>query len=112
MTRHKSFGKGSKSKNTEPITFDLYDETFTAIPALQGAVLIDFVGATSSDNPSQSAAVILDFFEEVLEDESYKRFQALTHSKDEIVDINDLSDIVAWLIEQYSGNLPEDPSGV
>lgn len=107
MTRHKSFGKPAGAK-TEPITFDLFDETFTAIPEIQGTTLMGLMQANDPDDPAASVRMILDFFPLVLEDESYERFHALTTSKDKIVSAETLAEIVGWLVEEYSGR-PEEP---
>ena len=107
MTRHKSFGKPAGASK-DPITFDLFDETFTAIPEIQGTTLMGLMKANDPDDPAASASIILDFFPLVLEDESNERFQALTHSKDKIVGAELLAEIVGWLVEEYSGR-PEEP---
>ena len=97
--------KASKQKK-EPIPFELYDETFNALPYLQGTVILDFMTATSSvdgeDNNSGIVKEVLPFFEAALEPESYERFKALTKSHDKIVEFDDLMEILAWLIEQYT----------
>ena len=110
MTRTKNFGSGTPKKNLDPITFTLHDEDFTAVSQIQGALLIQLVKDSQSTDTSKAAAVILDFFDEVLEEESLVRFKALTHSKDRFVDMQTLAEIVAWLVEEYT-NRPEEQRG-
>lgn len=107
MTRHKSFGKPS-SAPAEPITFDLHNEHFTAIPEIQGTTLMGLMQGNDPDDAAASVRMILEFFPLVLEEESYERFQALTTSKDKIVSAEQLAEIVGWLVEEYSGR-PEQP---
>lgn len=106
MTRFKNFGKGKQAENIEPLYFELYDERFDCIPELQGALLFDLVGNTTEDNGAAAAASIVGFFEKVLVEESYTRFNDLIRSKDRIVTVETLGDITGWLVEEYT-NRPE-----
>jgi hypothetical protein len=42
-----------------------------------------------------------------MQEESYLRFEDLLQDKEKIVSVETLSEIVAWLIEEY-GNRPEE----
>lgn len=110
MARFKDFGSPTKDQD-EPITFRLYDETFHAVPAIQGKVLMGLVSNANVDDPSQSAAAVIGFFDKVLVPESLERFNALVESKDKIVPVETLAEIVGWLVEEYSGR-PEEPREV
>lgn len=113
MARFKDFGAGKAVEQREPVTFKLHDEEFTCVAHLQGKVLLDLIAKTTSDNPADSAVIMTEFFDNVLTDESYKRFDALLHDKEKIVHVETLSEIVAWLIEEYSSrpnSQPEDSS--
>lgn len=100
MARFKDFGS-PKSKNEE-ITFDLHGETFTAVPEIQGRILMSFVAQAGGDDAAAAAALTMEFFEKVLTDESWARFDKLTSSKDKVVTVEVLAEIVSWLIEEYS----------
>jgi hypothetical protein len=103
MARFKDFGAGDQDKPAEPLSFKLHGEEFSCKPKMQGKVLLDLVAKSSAqDNPGEAAAIINKFFELVLVAESYKRFDALVQSDDKIVEVEQLSDIVAWLVEQYT----------
>lgn len=110
MARFKDFGKGKAQVNAEPLVFKLYDEEFSALPAIQGSLLIDLVKDSSSDDASKSAEIITKFFDQVLLEESLTRFKALINSKDKIVDVETLAEITGWLVEEYT-NRPEAPAG-
>jgi hypothetical protein len=105
MTRFKDFGSGTEDKNKEPIKFKLYDEEFTCVPEIQGRVVLNLVADGSSGDPSASARMITGFFQHVLEDDSYKRFDELLNDKHKVVNVETLSEIVSWLMEEY-GNRP------
>ncbi len=107
MARFKSFGSPAADK-TEPITFELYEETFEAVPALQGKTLMGLISNASIDDAAQSAGMILTFFDKVLVPESLERFNALQESTEKIVPVETLAEIVGWLVEEYSGR-PEEP---
>lgn len=103
--RFKDFGKGSDVE-TEPLSFKLHDEEFSCVTQIQGSVLLGLAETSQSGDNASSAAVILDFFEKVLLDESYVRFEALINSKDRIVTVETLGEITGWLLEEYT-NRPE-----
>jgi len=105
MTKHRDFGSGASTQAPEEITFTLHGEDFTCLPEIQGAVLLDMVGA-DGENAARSAGAITEFFGKVLEDDSATRFKALVNSKDRFVSIETLGEIVGWIIEEYT-NRPE-----
>ena len=106
--RFKDFGSGSKS-DKEPVSFKLHGEDFNCVAEIQGKVLLDMVSRSQSDDPVVAAAVVTDFFDKVLTDESLERFNALVVDKERIVTMETLSEIVAWLIEEYTGRPNQQP---
>lgn len=106
--RFKDFGSGEKSDKA-PLKFKLHGEEFTCVAEIQGKVLLDMVSRSQSEDPAVAAAVVTDFFNKVLTDESLERFDALTVDKERIVTMETLSDIVAWLIEEYTGRPNQQP---
>jgi len=110
MTRFKDFGAGTSTGEKAPLSFKLHGEEFTCMPEVQGKVLLDLVAKSGNDNdPAAAAAIISTFFNTVLYDESYARFDALLHSKDKIVNMETLAEITSWLVEEYAGRPEEQP---
>lgn len=113
MARFKDFGVGKALEEKEPVVFKLHDEDFICVKHLQGKVLLDMIAKSTSENPADSAIIMNDFFANVLTDESRVRFESLLHDKEKIVHVETLSEIVAWLIGEYSARpnqQPEDSS--
>jgi hypothetical protein len=114
MSRFKDFGSGKTDLSKyEPLSFKLYDEEFKCVPAVQGKFLIDLVASADSDDNSASLKIITQFFESVLTEESNIRFDKLISDKEKIVTVESLSEIVAWLMSEYTdrpNQLPEDSS--
>lgn len=109
MPRYKSFGSPvSPSEADKPLTFELYNEEFFAVGQIQGKVLMSLVKNANIENAAESADTLIGFFDEVLLPESLERFNVLTSSKDKIVPVETLAEIVGWLVEEYSGR-PEEP---
>jgi hypothetical protein len=105
--RFKDFG-ADVPETTEPITFKLHDEEFTCMPEVQAAVVLELASLASGDVGPEGGTVILDFYKNVLEDESYERFNALIHSK-KIVRMEKLGEIAGWLLEEYTARPEEQP---
>ncbi len=107
MTRSKNFDEGEdQAAVKEPITFTLKGEQFTAIPEIQGLVLMDLVKRSQAEDPAESFAMMMELFENALEDESLERFHALVKDKKRIVSLEKLTEVVSFLIEEYA-NRPE-----
>jgi hypothetical protein len=102
MARFKDFGSGNSSKTSEPVVFKLHGEEFKCLPELQGKTFLDMVSNSASEDPAVSSAVTMGFFEAVLFEESLERFNALISDKEKIVSLETLTDIVGWLIEEYT----------
>lgn len=108
MSRFKDFGSGGEV-NTEPINFKLHGEEFTAIPTIQGKVLMDLVSKSQSEDSIEAMGTITKFFDSVLVDESIERFNALLEDKERIVTMETLGEIIGWLVEEYSGRPNQQP---
>lgn len=104
MARFKDFGSPKLSDDqAEPLKFRLHGEEFSCIPQVPGKVMLDFAAKTGKDDPgADGAAVVVDFFKTVMYPESYTRFDILASDRDKIVTIEQLMEIIEWLMENYS----------
>lgn len=109
MSRYKDFGSGSSKDSKEPIVFKIHGEEFTCVPEVQGKVLLKIVAEAGDEDPSKAANAINTFFNFVLEDESAERFNALTEDKHRVVTVETLTDIIGWLMEQYTDRPEAQP---
>lgn len=109
MAKFKDFGSGTAPVATEVISFKIYDEEFNCLPALQGKVLLGFVAESASTDPIVQSQIIEKFFDYVLTDESLERFNTLLTSKDKIVSVETLGEILSWVVEQYTDRPEEQP---
>ena len=100
MAKFRDFGAPSL-EDSEPISFKLHDEEFHCVRALPGKVLLDMVAKSSSEDSSDQATMINDFFAQVLLDESLEKFNALIVDKERVVTAETLGEITGWLVEQY-----------
>ncbi len=107
MVRHKDFGSGNA--DVEPLTFDLHGETFVCLPQVPGKFLLDLAKNSASEDAGENAEIITKFFSQVLEDESFERFDALLEDKRRVVTMETLGEIVSWLMEEYSGRPEKQP---
>lgn len=106
-TRFKDFG--APEENSEPLSFAIYGETFHCIPSLPGKFLLDLVSESASDDPAVSSAIVTKFFDTVLVEESRVRFNTLAMDPNRVVSVDTLSNITAWLVEEYSARPTEQP---
>ena len=112
MARFKDFGSGNAGAPVESLSFKLHDEEFNCRSEIPGKVVLDLVAKSGSDDPSESAKVIEGFFTIVLQPESLERFNALAVDPDRIVSMETLSDIVAWLVEEYTNRPTSRPEAL
>jgi hypothetical protein len=109
MAKFKDFGNGGDGVPKEPISFKLWDQEFHCVPAIQGKLLLDIVSDSSSEDVSKSSQVMDKFFNAVLKPESKKDFDEILSDPEKITSLETLTEIVAWLMEEYS-NRPNERS--
>ena len=110
MARFKDFGSGAGgTANSNPVSFKIHDEEFNCISEIPGKTVLNLVSKSSSEDPAQSAEAVMKFFEIVLTPESRARFDALAEDPDRIVTMQTLSEIIEWLVEQYTDRPTERP---
>lgn len=108
-TRRKTFRGGKRLEEFEPVEFELNDQTFKCKPAIQGAVLLEFVAKADSGEGAAAATALYDFFSDVMDDEEYKRFRAYLKNTEIIIEMDTIGEIAAWLVEEYTAR-PTEPS--
>jgi len=108
MAKFKDFGSPAL-EHSDPISFKLFDEEFTCVPALPGKILLNLVSKAGSEEMTEQAELITDFFASALVEESLERFNALIVDKNRVVTTETLGEITGWLIEQYSARPEEQP---
>jgi hypothetical protein len=112
--RHKSF-EVANIDDAEPLDFDLGGETFVCYPEVQGKTILDVMkSAAEGDEDTRGvmmAVSVLDFFKKVMPPEEYERFEKLMEDPKRIVRMEVLSEIMSWLIEEYTDR-PTQPSSV
>ena len=112
--RHKSFDVVDIDES-EPLDFDLGGETFVCYPEVQGKTILDVMKvAAEGDEDTRGvmmAVSVLDFFVKVMPPEEYERFEKLMEDPKRIVRMEVLSEIMSWLIEEYTDR-PTQPSSV
>ena len=102
MARFKDFGAPIDIEKVEPLTFKLYDEEFSCYPEIQGKVVLELASLSESEDSSENASAILKFFARVMLPESHTRFEALTADPNRIVSVQLLTEILQWLVEEYT----------
>lgn len=108
MAEIKDFGSDFIGEKESP-KFKLHGEEFECVKAVQGKVLLNMTSLVNSEDPGEQAKMINNFFEYVLVEESHKRFTELVESKDKIVPVETLGEIVAWITEQLTSRPEEQP---
>ena len=117
--RHRTFGSHNKKASKQPVTFELigvdeegneYSETFTARPKIPGIAVLEFAAAGTGDNGNASVAAIYNFYSIALPQEEYERFYAFAKDPKYDVELDDLVEIIGFLIEEYASRPTEAPS--
>jgi len=106
--RTKDFGSDLSVDDFDPLVFTLCGQEFNCRRAIQGKDMLDLITATTADNGVRAAQAAFGFFEIALLPEDYTRFQELLNSDTEIISVQKLSEITAWLIEEYTAR-PTEP---
>lgn len=108
--RTKKFSSKLKMSDFEPLSFELNEETFNCKAALQGGYLLKFVAEADSDQGGRSSEALLGFFEYVMEKDEFERWNKMLDDPENIIDIEVIGEIVAYLIEEYTSRPTKRPS--
>jgi hypothetical protein len=91
----------STSAKAAPISFELEGEEFKAYGSIPGAVLLDFIGA-GEENSSSTARGISDYLSVAMPKDEYARFDEFIRDPENNVELEVLSEIVSFLIEEQT----------
>lgn len=101
------------TKRRKPISFRIDGDTFEATPAVPAGVLVEFANSYTDVNakagPAESFQTVMSVLELVLLPESFKRMAVRANDLANPVEIDQLSDVLLWLLEEY-GLRPTQPS--
>jgi hypothetical protein len=103
----KSFTSTAEKTAAEPIPFELEGETFEAYGQVPGAVLLDFIAASTQEDSSGTAGAILGYLKSSMDRETFRRFDKLTRDPEKAIELQVLADIVAYLIEERTSRPTE-----
>jgi len=103
----KSFTSSKEKAVVEPIQFELEGETFEAYGQVPGAVLLDFIAASSQEDSTGTAGAIIGYLKSSMDKENFRRFDKLTRDPEKIIELQVLADIVAYLIEERTNRPTE-----
>ena len=103
--RYKDFGSNPKK---DPVEFSVNGQDFVAHAEIPGKVLIELAKRARSEDPTEAFEVMIELFEVALEAESLERFEDLMDNVEEPLTMDQIADITAFLIEEYSAR-PEEP---
>lgn len=100
--RHKSF---TKDKNKEPVSFELDGDTFYCAPKMPMSIIRQVAGLRntmkSDEITGEKMENLLNIMRGLMFDESVALLDARIESKENPIDIKEISDIIAWLLEVY-----------
>lgn len=100
VRKAKSFTSSKEKVVAEPITFELEGQDFEAYGQVPGAVLLDFIAASSQEDSNGTAGAIIGYLKSSMNRENFKRFDKLTRDPEIVIELQVLADIVAYLIEE------------
>ena len=96
----KSFTSSTDKKKVDTISFELEGEQFEAYGQVPGAVLLDFIAASSVEDGTGTAGAIIGYLKASMDKATYRRFDKLTRDPELLIELTTLADIVGYLIEQ------------
>jgi hypothetical protein len=101
--KFKDFGRPVKQDELEPVAFDLYGQTFNCYKQIHGVTLLRFVKEANSEDGTAATNAMLDIFKRVMPKDEYTKFESLCEDPDTVVPVETLGEIIAFLMEAYTG---------
>lgn len=99
----------TQAQPTEAITFEVDGEEFTAAGVPPANAILRTAELGMSENDGEKVRALGQFLDVVLMPESHARFSARMSNPEKPVDVETVGDVVAWLLEVYTGR-PTEPS--
>lgn len=100
--RAKSFGSPTP-QGVQPMLLEVNDQKFKVRGAMSGVRLLNLVRAMDGTGDTDSASEMLKFIETALLVEDRERGMHYLTDSDPPVTLTTLTEIITWLIEEYSG---------
>ena len=97
-------------KGTDRTSGEPFEEEFRCLPDAPGTALVMLLGAIDGSLALRAGAVI-SFLDAVLVPEDEARFRVLIQSKDRLIPVETLGEIMDWLVEAYANRPTPPPSG-
>lgn len=101
--RHKDFGPALRVAEMEPLSFELCDHTFHCFPAMTSRKLLNYARKADGADGSSAGETVYGFMEAAILPDQREEWNALLDDDEYVIDISLISDVVSWLVEQYSG---------
>jgi hypothetical protein len=103
------------TRKREQIRFTIDGDRFEAAPAVPAEVLVEFANRFSGTSAgvgdsADTFGTVMSVLELVLVPESYERLRARAGDRANPVEIDQLSDVILWLLEQYGLRPTQPPS--
>jgi hypothetical protein len=94
------------SRTRKQILFQIDGDTFEAASAVPAEILVEFANrfndvSTKNSSPSELFEALMGVFELVLLETSFDKLRTRGRDRANPVEIDQLSDIVLWLLEEY-----------
>lgn len=100
------------TRKRNKIEFQIDEDVFEAAPAIPADILTDFVVkfADVENLPAvKRVEALTEVLGMVLKPESFQRFQSRKKDRDNPIELEQINDVIVWLMEQY-GQRPTMPS--
>lgn len=104
----KNFDEARQARAEADRSFVIGGETFVRKVGVRPEVIAAYDAIDAEGSPSETLnsidSVILDMVEDT--DDAHKRYRALRERAEDPITLADLTDLVAWLIEEETGRTP------
>jgi hypothetical protein len=102
--------KGAAGQTEDPLEFSIDGKTLRAYRPTEGqmAMLMAALGRHTTEATKVAGAI--DFFVAIMDQESYNYLADRLMSRDDPIEIEEVSDIVQWIIEEWAGRPMLSPS--
>jgi hypothetical protein len=103
--------EASRPLGSDPITFAVDGEEWTAYPPTGGQLTLIIASMSESTKDVDRVKGILDFLDGVLDDDAKATYRERLMDRDDPFDLPDVERIINWLVEEWSGRPTQPPSG-
>jgi hypothetical protein len=102
--------KEATGESEDPVVFSIDEKTLRAYRPTEGQLAMLMMSLARHNSEATKIAGAIDFFVSIMDQESYTYLADRLQSRDNPIALEEITNVVQWLIEEWAGRPTPSPS--